>query len=269
MRTHKKYLLGLVGCGHMGMAIARGAVAREYLERRNICVYDPNEEVLRKCEVEGFAIMENAAAVARESHITMLAVRPQQCDEALASLEGAEITTLLSIVTGVSIDYLQSKLNNAPVIRAMPNTPLQINEGATALCMSANCKADEYDFVFQLFNSMGVTKTIPEALMNEAVAVSGITPAYVYYFIECMVNDAKERGLDDEDARALIVQTFIGSAKLLQNSRKTPISDFIDEVCSKGGTTIEAIAEMKRSKLDEIIRSANQACIDRAKEIGR
>lgn len=269
MRTHKKYLLGLVGCGHMGMAIARGAVAKEYLERRDICIYDPNEEVQKKCLTEGFTVTKDAAAVAKDSHITMLAVRPQQCDEALASLEGADLTTLLSIVTGVSIDYLQSKLNNVPVIRAMPNTPLQISEGATALCMSSNCKADEYDFVFQLFNSMGVTRTIPESKMNEIVAVSGSTPAYVYYFIECILNDAKAKGIDEDDARALLVQTFIGSAKLLQNNKKTPISEFIDEVCSEGGTTIEAIAELKRSKVDEIIARANDACSARAKEIGR
>lgn len=269
MRTNKKYLLGFIGCGHMGMAIAKGAVAKEYLERRQICVYDPSEAVRAACKTENFIVMDSAKEIAEASHITMLAVRPQQLDEVLDQLKDADIANILSIVTGVSIDYLQSRLGGCPVIRAMPNTPLQINEGATALCMSANCKADEYDFVFQMFNSMGVTRTVKEENMNEVVAVSGSIPAYVYYFIECLVNDAKARGMDEYDVRDLVVQTFIGSSLLLKQNRKTPISDFIDEVCSKGGTTIEAISEMKKQKIDEIIHDANEMCIKRAREIGR
>lgn len=269
MRTTKKYTLGLIGCGHMGMAIARGAVHKEYLERFGICVYDSSEEVRKACVTHRFAVMEDAASVCRNSHIVMLAVRPQQLDEVLDEIKDEEINVLLSIVTGVSIEYLQSKLNGCPVIRAMPNTPLQISEGATAMCMSSNCKADEYDFVFQLFNSMGVTRTIPEDKMNEAVSINGSTPAYVYYFIESLVKDAAARGVDEDDAKDLIVQTFIGSAMLLKNNRRTPISDFIDEVCSKGGTTIEAIGEMKKQDIDKVIHDANEACIKRAREIGR
>ena len=269
MKTDRKYILGFVGCGHMGMAIARGAVAKEYLERRDICIYDPNEEVQKKCLNEGFTVMKDAAAVAKDSHITMLAVRPQQCDEALASLEGADLTTLLSIVTGVSIDYLQSKLNNVPVIRAMPNTPLQISEGATALCMSSNCKADEYDFVFRLFRHMGVTRTVPEEQLNAFVSVHGSTPAYFYYLAECILNDLVERGIDEETARALLVQTLVGSGKLLQKNASKPISEFIDEVCSKGGTTIQAVQSMREDGLQEIIHKANEKCIRRAEELGR
>lgn len=269
MRTNKKYLLGFIGCGNMGMAIARGAVMKEYIERFKICVYDPSEAVRNACRSENFIVMDSAKEVAESSHITMIAVRPQQLDEVLSELEGAKLTNVLSIVTGVSIEYLQSKLNNVPIIRAMPNTPLQINEGATALCMSANCKADEYDYVFQMFNSMGVTRTIPESMMDEIVSVSGSVPAYVYYFIECLVKDAAARGLDEYDMRDLVVQTFIGSAELLKQNRKTPISAFIDEVCSEGGTTIEAIGEMKKQELDKVIHDANEACIRRAKEIGR
>lgn len=269
MRTNRKYLLGFIGCGHMGMAIARGAVMKEYIERYQLCIYDPSEEVRKTCQKENFIVMNSAREVAEASHITMLAVRPQQLEEVLEQIEGADLCNLLSIVTGVSIEYLQKRLNNVPVIRAMPNTPLQINEGATALCMSENCKADEYDFVFQMFNSMGVTRTIPESRMNDVVTVSGSTPAYVYYFIECLVNDAKARGMDELDVRDLAVQTFIGSAMLLKQNRKTPISDFIDEVCSKGGTTIEAIGEMRKQNIEKIIHDANEACIERAKQLGR
>jgi len=269
MKTYKEFHMGLIGCGHMGMAIARGAVRKEYLERYQIAVYDPDLAVQKVCQREGFKVLENEQELARQSHIVLLAVTPQVVDKALENLKGAHIDCLLSIVTGVSMSYLQDKLGDIPIIRAMPNTPLQINEGATALCKNEKCKADEYDFVFQLFNSMGVTKTIPEDKMDNIVAVSGSIPAYVYYYIQCIMNDAVARGIDDRAARELIVQTFIGSAKLLQQNINTPIDQFINEVCSKGGTTIEAITELKNRNLEEIVHSANQKCIDRAKEIGR
>lgn len=268
MNTYKKYLMGFIGCGHMGMAIAKGAIAKEYLERFQICVYDPSEEVRTACKGQGFNVLSSEKEVIRNSHLVVLAVRPQILDEVLENMKGEPVDTLLSIVTGATIAHLQAALDNAPVIRAMPNTPLQISEGATAMCKSDNCKADEYDFVFQLFNSMGVTKTIPEDKMNKIIALSGSTPAYVYYFINCILKDAIDRGLDDWDARALLVQTVIGSAKLLQQNPKTSIEEFINEVCTPGGTTIEAINSMREQHLETLIHEANEKCITRAEELG-
>ncbi len=269
MKTYKDYHMGLIGCGHMGMAIARGAVRKEFLERWQIAVYDPDPAVQKACEREGFKILESEQEVAGLSHIVLLAVTPQVVDVAIEHLKGAHIDCLLSIVTGVSMSYYEEKLGDIPIIRAMPNTPLQINEGATALCKNEKCRADEYDFVFQLFNSMGVTKTIPEDKLDNIVAVSGSVPAYVYYFIQCLLKDAVNRGIDDRAARELIVQTFIGASELLKNDIRTPIDEYINEVCSKGGTTIEAITELKNRNIEDIIHDANQKCIDRAKEIGR
>ena len=130
MRTYKQFHMGLIGCGHMGMAIARGAVRKEYLERYQVCVYDPSEEVRAACIREGFTVLESEKEVAKKAHIVMLAVTPQIIDEVLENLKGETPDCVLSIVTGVSIKYIQDALDNAPVIRAMPNTPLQINEGA-------------------------------------------------------------------------------------------------------------------------------------------
>lgn len=269
MKTKRNFTLGLIGCGHMGLAIARGAVAKEYIERYKICVYDPYEGVKNTCKMEGFTFLNSEKEVADNSHITLLAVKPQEIETVIEHLKDADIHVLLSIVTGVSIEKLQSSLGNVAVIRSMPNTPLQISEGATALCKSENCKADDYDFIFQLFNSMGVTKTLPEQEITESVSVHGSTPAYFYYFAQCIIEDAIERGMDPEAARALVVQTMIGSGKLLAANPKKPIEDFVDEVCSKGGTTIEAIEKFKELKLKDMVHEADTVCIKRAKELGQ
>lgn len=268
MKSEKKYTLGIIGLGHMGTAIARGAVTSEFIERYQIAVYDHSEHAKRDCNIEGFTNFSSLHDMISQSHIILLAVTPQQIEGVLDSLSNEEMDVVLSIVTGTSIHHLQERLHGTPIIRAMPNTPLQIKEGATALCMSDNCQADDYDFVFQLFSSMGVTRTIPESQMNDIVTVHGSIPAYVYYLVECILKDATARGIDEKDARALLVQTFAGSAKLLEKHPEKNLDEFISEVCSEGGTTIEAIRVLKEKHVDEIIHEANEKCIRRARQLG-
>ena len=269
MKTQKKYTLGIIGLGHMGGAIAKGSVRNDYLERYEIAVYDPSEHARKDCNIEGFAYLSDVHQLTADSHIILLAVTPQQVEGVLEEIGNDNMDVVLSIVTGVSIAHLQERLHHTPIIRGMPNTPLQIGEGATALCMSDDCRADDYDFVFQLFASMGVTRTVPEDKMNEIVTVHGSIPAYVYYFVQCILDDAMARGIDERDARALLVQTFIGSAQLLKKYPERSIEQFVDEVCSKGGTTIEAIGELKTRNIAEIIHDANEKCIARAKQLGK
>ncbi len=266
---NRKYRLGLIGLGKMGLAIARGAVVTDYLERHEVCVFDVRDNIASICKEESFALMGSVKEVAQNADIVLLAVRPQDLDGVLEELKGEKIECILSIVTGLSIAKIQEELNDVPVIRGMPNTPLQIKEGATALCMSGNCCADDYDFVYKLFASMGETRTIREDQMNDIIVVHGSTPAYFYYFIECLMEDAKSRGIDEDVARALLVQTMIGSGELLLKDRNKPIQDYIEEVCSKGGATYEAIEVMRHSNLQDIFHEASDACIKRAEEMSK
>ena len=268
MEQKRRFTIGFIGLGHMGLAIARGAATKVYVERYEIAVYDPSVRTAKLCQEESFTQLNSEKEVAENCHIVLLAVTPQHIEEVLDHLKGADIQCLLSIVTGVSIGHLQEKLGKVPVIRAMPNTPLQIGEGATALCMSENCPADDYDFVFKLFSSMGLARTLKESQLTEAVALNGSTPAYFYYVVQCLMEDAVERGIDEEAARALIVQTMIGSGKLLQENRTKPLADMIDEVCTKGGTTIEAIQSLKDQNLKNVFHEADEKCIHRAEELG-
>ncbi len=126
-----------------------------------------------------------------------------------------------------------------------------------------------YAFVQALFESTGVVCEIPEERMNEMVCVHGSIPAYVYYLTECILQDMVARGHEEADAREMLVQTVIGSGKLMQAHPEKPLQAFIDEVCSKGGTTIEAVNEMRAQKMDRIIHDANEKCIRRADELSK
>ena len=270
MKTSKPYVLGFIGCGHMGLAIARGCVQSEYLDRWQILVHEHKETNIQQCKGERFSIAKDELEVAENAHIVIIAVNPTQAESVLKKLAKVKPDCILSIVTGLSIAHIQEVVGkDVPVIRAMPNTPLQIKQGSTALCMSDNCKADDYDFIFQMFKEMGIAKTIPENQMNAIVAVHGSVPAYVYYFIECILQDAVDRGIDEDSARALLVQTVIGSGMLLANNQDKSISEFVDEVASKGGTTIEAIKELKKQDLARIVHEANEKCVQRAEELSK
>lgn len=270
MRTDKPYTLGFIGCGHMGMAIAKGCAASDYIERWKILVYDHHEENMRTAKEERFGLAENEKEVAEKAHIVVLAVPPVKADDALKAIADVHPDCVLSIVTGLSIAHMQEILGqDVSVIRAMPNTPLQLQKGATALCMSPTCKADEYDFVFQMFALMGTARTIPESQMNAIVAVHGSVPAYIYYFAQCIIDDAVSRGVDRESARALLVQTIIGSGEMLEKDKTKPIEAFIDEVATKGGTTIEAINTFREKGLADMVHEADENCIRRAEELSK
>ena len=264
----KDHVLGFIGCGHMGMAIARGVCKSGFLTPEKICVYDPNEAINRTCHQEGYQTCTDEKDVCNRAHIVLLATRPQDTNEVLDKMTGTDIEVLLSIVTGYSIRYLQEKLGKIPVIRAMPNTPLLVNKGSTVICRSDDCDSKDYEYVKEMFSCLGLCKDISEDKINAMVCVNGSIPAYVYYLTECILEDMKQRGFKEEDIKDLLIETVIGSGYLMKESDK-PLSVLIDQVCSKGGTTIEAITEMRNRNMNRIIADANTKCINRAEELGR
>ncbi|MBR3227547.1 MAG: pyrroline-5-carboxylate reductase [Erysipelotrichaceae bacterium] len=265
----KEYKLGFIGCGHMGMAIAGGVLSRGFLRPSDICVYDPSEKVIDTCRETGIVPVSDEREVCRKAHVVLLATRPQDNDEVLKKISGQDIDVLLSIVTGVSIKYLQDKLGDVAIIRAMPNTPLQVGKGSTVLCRSDDCPDEDYVFVKQLFETAGITRDMPEDMINACVCVHGSIPAYVYYLSECILEDMKKRGFREEDIKDLLIETVIGSGYLMKENSDRPLSELIDQVCSKGGTTIEAITEMRKRNMDKIIADADTLCINRANELGK
>lgn len=257
--------LGILGLGHMGGAILEGALSS--MDRTEIAVYDPFQEKTEKAKAKGIAVAQNEAELCRMCHMILFAIRPQDADSVIAKMEQPEC--LLTIAAGVPIHRFTDAFPHLAVIRAMPNTPLQIGCGAVALCRNEFCSEEDYAFAKKLFSSLGTTADIDESHMCDIIAVNGSTPAYFYYYIECMLEDAVRRGIREEDARRLLVETMIGSGILLKNSPEKPISVFVDEVCSKGGTTIEAISVFRNSDFREIVEKADSACIRRAEEIGK
>ena len=265
----KQYRLGFIGCGHMGMSIARGVLNNSLLKAEEIAVYDPSESIQETCRNLGFAVCGSEKELAENAHIVLLAVTPQIVDKVLPKLRDVQINCLLSIVAALSMKHIRDLAGDIPVIRVMPNTPLMVSCGAAAMCHTDDCDIDDLAFVTSLFEALGVVRSIPESQMNDIISVHGSTPAYFYYFLNSILKDTIRRGVDPETARTLLVQTMIGSGKLLEAEPDKPLEEFVDSVCSKGGTTIEAIRVFRHEDLDRMVKKANDECIRRAEELSK
>lgn len=265
----KSCKLGVIGLGNMGMAIVEGALRQKVLTADQIGIFEHRPANIEKAKNQGMTIFENEVDCAEHCEILMLSIKPQGFQECMAKLKNCQNhPVILSIAAGITIENMKQALNNPFIMRAMPNTPLLIGQGATALCRSAEVSEDVFQFTMNLFQQLGEVCLIDESQMNAIIPVSGSTPAYVYYFIDCLAKDGERNGLNYHDALRMAAQTFIGAAQLLKSDGRTA-EQLIDMVCSKGGTTIEAMNVLRSSNLDEILQEANRKAIQRAEELAQ
>ena len=263
--------IGFIGVGNMATAIIGGILRSRIAQSCDLTVYD---HLAEKCEVmreKGCTVAENVCAVAKQCQIVFLAVKPQNYPEVLAELHGAvtEETVLVSLAAGISTAYVAEAAGCAcKVVRVMPNTPLLLGIGATALCCSANVSETERETVAQMFRTSGIVEFLPEEQMNAIISVNGSSPAYFYLFAKAMLAGAKEQGIDEELALRMIAQTMIGSAKMLTESGDSP-EELIRKVSSPGGTTLRALDVFGQNGLEETVKEAMLACTKRAEELGR
>lgn len=259
-----KCKIGFVGIGHMSSAILDSIITNKFIDFSQVGLYTRNKSTLEKYKNLGFTIFDSSQKLSENSQMLLLGVKPQSVDEITGEIKNFN-GVLISILAGVKMEKLHKYFSK--VIRVMPNLPMTINRGAAAISYDENITKEDLNFVIELFKCSSAVEIIEEKFMDTIITVNGSTPAYVYYFIDVLVKDAVKRGIDFDVAKNLITETFIGASMMLQNS-SAPIEEHIDAVCSKGGTTIEAITTMKEQGLDKILKNANDNCINRAIELG-
>lgn len=254
----------------MATAIIKGLIAQKG-SGSFINVFDVSSEKLDEISKLGVNAFSSSQEVVKNSEIIVLAVKPQNYAEVLEALKDVVSTdkTFVSIAAGISINYVQSALGcECPVVRVMPNTPLLLKKGASALCPSGNISEENKQIVYDMFAGSGVCEYIAEDHMNEIIAVNGSSPAYIYMFAKAMADYAVSVGIDYDKALNLICATLEGSAAMLKESGDTP-DVLIEKVSSKGGTTIEALNKLREHGFTEAIDDAMKACTKRAEELGK
>ena len=257
--------------GNMATAIINGLLKNDPQNAERLCVFDLDSAKCALMAEKNISIADSCPALAKQCGIIVLAVKPQNYPEVLADIKDSvsDDTVIVTIAAGISIDKVRRGLDrNCPVVRVMPNTPLLLGKGASALCRSENITDEDFDEVRKMFALSGEAVLLPESQMNAVIAVNGSSPAYVYLFAKAMVDYAVSVGIDRDTALALVCKTFEGSAEMLRKSGDSP-EVLIQKVSSKGGTTIEALKVLNERAVPQAIIDAMAACTRRAEELGK
>lgn len=263
--------VGFIGAGNMATAIINGLLKNNVAPANKINVFDISKSQLDLMAEKGINTFANSNDVVKNSDIIFLAVKPQNYEEVLLGIKDDVDNSkiFVSIAAGISISYVQTTLNcHCKVVRVMPNTPLLLGKGATALCPSQNTTQEDFEIVKDMFALNGTVEVFSEEHMNEIIAVNGSSPAYIYLFAKAMADYAQECGIPYENALNLVVATLEGSAAMLRDSGDSP-DTLIKKVSSPGGTTIAALNTLEEYKFYEGIKSAMASCTRRAEELGK
>ena len=263
--------IAIVGFGNMGQTYANSFMSSGFVGTSDILVLNKitvKEKYSYGIDAANFYTQPNPKIF--ESDILILAVKPQDFKQLASEIKPFLNSehVVLSVMAGISIEAMQKELNVTKIVRSMPNIPTQIGEGMTVFCASNVVDRKELFIVQNLINTTGKSIYIErEEMLNAATAVSGSGPAYVFYFMQAMIESAVKLGFSPSEAEFLVSQTFSGSVQL-QNRSKFSNEDWIQRVASKGGTTEAALSVFNQQELKEVVIEGIEAANLRAIELG-
>jgi len=265
-------LITIIGPGVMGEAMLTGLLRKGLTPHERIRISGPeldrNAELEERHRVKSFSdnnlAVENADAV-------ILAVKPQRIQPVMVGLRGHIPTKalVLSIVAGTSIETLSKGLNHGSIVRAMPNTPAQIGEGITVWTNSSRVSDEQMDLARSILNALG-----PEVYMEEesyldmATALSGSGPAYVFLFLEALIDAGVHLGFPRRIAEQLVIQTVRGSVEYYSQKTDHP-AHLRNEVTSPAGTSAAALYYLEKAGFRTAISRAIWAAYERSQELGK
>lgn len=268
MRTHNDQI-AFIGGGNMASAII-GGLLKNGMAPSQLQVVEPFEEQRDKLQRQfGLAVHASAGEALVSAGLVVWAVKPQIFkDAALQTGLHTKAALHLSVAAGITSDSMAHWLGTERIVRAMPNTPALVGKGMTALFARPGVTAADRLSVEGVMQPTGdLLWLVDEAQLDAVTALSGSGPAYVFYFIEAMVDAGVVMGLSREQAHQLAVGTFVGSSALAKSS-EDPIEILRSRVTSKGGTTYAAITSMEQDNVKSQFIRAMLAARQRAKEMG-
>lgn len=262
--------LAFIGCGVMGEAMIRGLLERDTLPAQQVVAADPREErILELRERYGVRVTADNVEALREAAVVVLAIKPQALPEVLPQLGSAgQARLVLSIMAGVRIDSLAAGLPDAAIVRAMPNTPAQIGQGITV--WTANAAIDEAGLAMarELLEVFGEELyKQDEAALDMATALSGSAPAYIFLFMEALIDVGVHMGFARREAERLVLKSMSGSVAYAESSGLHP-AELRNQVTSPGGTTAEALYQLERGGLRTVVAQAVWAAWQRSASLG-
>ncbi len=262
--------VGFIGCGNMGGALAF-AVSQSLETKVYISDFDSAKTNALKAKIP--CTVADSETLLRTSDFVFLGVKPNGLAGLLESLKKplseCPNTVLVSMAAGVKIEKILSMLPIPhPVIRIMPNTPVNVGEGMTLYAVSDTVTPATEAAFLALMKTTGAVDRIDESLIDAACAVAGCGPAFGYMFIDALANAGKDCGLSYEKAKFYAAKMLKGAAEMVLQSEKSP-DTLKQEVCSPGGSTIEGVKVFAAEDLAGITHRAVRASFEKTKALGK
>jgi len=264
--------VGFIGAGNMATALIKGIINSELYTPDLINASDADPDKMERMH-ENYRVNVSSSNkdLVKSCSIIILSVKPQVINDVLEDIkdEIRDDHIVISIAAGIKIETIQSYLGNkVPVIRVMPNTPALIQKGVSAVAAGKNVTHDQIDIALGIFKAVGIAFNVEESMMDAITALSGSGPGFVFKIMECFVEAAEKQGFNPETALLMIIQTFVGSSMLAENSDLS-LSDLRKMVTSPGGTTEAGLNYINTNKIEEIINGTIETAKERSVELGK
>jgi pyrroline-5-carboxylate reductase len=260
----------VLGAGKAGEALVAGLLSSGWAEPADIVAtarhQERIDELSERYGIEG--TLDNVAAV-KGAQVVVIAVKPQDIEALLGDVGvGLEATqTVVSIAAAIPTELIERHVGDGvPVVRAMPNAPVTVHEGMAGVTGGASATEEHIALAEEVLGSVGRSVRVDEAYMDAVTAVSGSGPAYFALLAESMIEAGILLGLSREVSTDLVVQTMLGTAKLLRDEKMHPV-ELREMVTSPGGTTISAIRELEQAGVRAAFLNAIQAAMKRSREL--
>lgn len=262
----------VIGAGNMGLTYAEGMVRSPLLNKRNLRIYDIDPEKIIALEAQShFDVFDKLDACLPDADLVFVAVKPYHSEELFCQMQPMinPDQVFVSLMAGVTIEKIQEQLGAAKVVRAMPNLPAKVGKGVTSYTESPEVTRLELLMIRNFLDTTGSSIHVEnQNFIDASTGISGSGPAYVFYFMNSMLEAARKMGFSEYDSRVLVSNTFEGAVELFNQSDLSP-ETWMKRVASKGGTTRAALDSMDDNNIKEKIKEAAYAAFDRAVELGK
>jgi len=252
-------MIGIIGAGNMGKAIAQGMGQR-------VLISDTDPRRLRSARNRRCVAVRDNISLTKRSEVVILAVKPQHILKVLKEIRPyVKDRLIISIAAGVETRRIEKILGKARVVRAMPNMPLMAGKGISAVAAGRFGRKKDLAVAQRIFSKRGEVVRVKENLMDAVTAVSGSGPAYYFLFTDLLEKAARACGLKKGLAEKLALATFMGAAASAAGDANTSMHVLVKKVASKGGTTEAALKIFKQKGLERIVKQAAQAALKRSR----
>ena len=261
--------IAFVGAGVMAESMIAGLLKNALIPAAHVVASHPRDDRRHRLEERfGIRTTESNFEAARDTDLVILTIKPQVLQVVMRQLSGtlSRDQVVVSVIAGAPIDVLVNGLGHQAVVRVMPNTPAQVDEGMAAISAGSHSDQEHLDRVTEILSATGRVVTVPERYQDAVTAISGSGPAYLFFVVEAMIEAGVHLGLPRDISTELVVQTMLGSAKLLRETGEHP-TVLRERVTSPGGTTAAAVRQLEDHKVRAAFLGAMEAARDRSREL--